>query len=131
MTVATRHHYLQATMPVLLAAWGVAALLVVAAHRFLDPLSAPICVIAKVCAIVAVSFGYMRLAARRVTLDHALFAGASWLVLAIVAEVIVTMRQHHGWFQLVGSPTSATRNLLMFAWVFGPALFARGRASES
>ncbi len=128
MAVATRRHHLHATIPVLLSAWGIAALLVIAAHHIFDPLSAAICVLVKVCAIVAVSFGYMRFATRDVTLDHALFACVTWLALAIVTEIIVTMLQHHGWSQLVGSPSSATRNLLMFAWVIGPALFARGEA---
>jgi hypothetical protein len=130
MAVVTRHYHLPATMPVLLAAWGVAVLLVLAAHQILEPLSAVMCVVAKVFAIVAVAFGYMRFVTRDATLDHALAVSVIWLALAIVAEITLTMQEHHGWYQLVGSPTSAMRNLLIFAWAFAPALFARGDAAE-
>jgi hypothetical protein len=130
MAVVTRHYHLPATMPVFLAAWGVAVLLVLAAHQILDPISAVMCVVAKLFAIVAVAFGYMRFVTRDTTLNHALAVGVTWLALAIVAEVIVTMRGHHEWFQLVGPPTSAMRNLLIFAWAFAPALFARGDSAE-
>jgi hypothetical protein len=67
----------------------------------------------KVAVIVAVSFLYMRLTARDATLDHALFAGAAWLALAIAAEIITA-----------GKADLLVRNALMFTWIAAPALFA-------
>ena len=83
------------------------------------------CVGLKAAAIVAVAFAYMRLTARKATLDHALFVGVTWLVFSIVAELLFTRRLGHSWFELLGSPDSALRNILMFAWIGAPALFAR------
>ena len=97
--------------------WIIAALLVIAARL----------AIAKLAAIFIVSFVYMRFVAREATVDHALFAGAMWLALSIVAELAASTHTGHGWFLLIGSPTSFMRNVLMFAWIFVPSLFARHR----
>jgi hypothetical protein len=75
-------------------------------------------------AIVATALVYMKFAAREATIDHALFAGATWLVLGILAELVIAARIGHGWFEIIGSPASSLRNVLMFAWIFAPALFA-------
>ena len=101
-----------------LGCWIVAAVLVMTCRG---------CELAKLPVIVAVSFVYMRFVARAATVDHALAAGAAWLALSIVAELATTTQTGHGWFLLIGSPNSVMRNVLMFAWIFAPALFARHR----
>ena len=105
--------------------WIVAALIVAWAEGTLGHASPVACVAVKACAIVMVAFVYMRLTAAEVSLDHGLLVGVTWLVLAIVAEIVETRHVGHGWFELLGSPDSALRNVLMIAWIVAPALFAR------
>ena len=104
--------------------WAMAAALVLWTDRTL-PSSSAAGVGVKTAAIVLVAFAYMRLNARKATLDHALFVGVTWLVFSIVAELLLTRRLGRSWFELLGSPDSALRNILMFAWIGAPALFAR------
>src|SRR5437016_855913 len=103
--------------------WAMAAALVLGADRTLTSSAARVGV--KGAAIVLVAFAYMRLTAREATLDHALFVGVTWLVLSIAAELLLTRRFGRNWFDLLGSPDSALRNVLMFAWIGAPALFVR------
>jgi hypothetical protein len=78
---------------------------------------------AKAAIIVAVAFAYMT---RRHTLYHALAIGATWLVLAVVVELAMSMHLHHAWSELLGSPAHpAVRIMLLLTWVAAPALFAR------
>src|ERR1051326_1344510 len=107
--------------------WIVGALLGIGVHACVHPMSAIGCDIAKLVAILAVSFVYMRFIAREATVDHGLFAGAMWLALSIVAELATSAHDGRGWFVLIGSPDSVLRNVLMFAWIFTPSLFARHR----
>jgi hypothetical protein len=103
--------------------WAIAAVLVLAADRALLSPAARVGI--KAGAIILTAFAYMRLTARDATLDHALFAGVTWLVLSIAAELLLTRHFGRGWFDLLGSPDSALRNILMFAWIGAPAIFAR------
>ena len=96
--------------------WLLAAALVMAAGHM---------ILLKTGIVLVVAFVYMRFAARDSSLDHALFTGAAWLTLSVMTEFIAATHLHHGWFDLLGSPNSALRNLLMIAWVGSPALFAR------
>jgi hypothetical protein len=107
--------------------WAVAAAMVILTDRIIGAGSPGVSTILKVVAIVVAAFAYMRLAARDGTLDHALFSGVIWLLLAISGEIAMTMLFHRGWYALLGSPASALRNVVMFAWVIAPALFARNR----
>jgi hypothetical protein len=107
--------------------WGVAALLVAATHQTIEPITPVGSVVAKVCAIVLIAFAYVHLTVQKATLDHALFVGVVWLLLTIAGEIAMTMLSHRGWYDLLGSPASALRNVVMFAWVAAPALFARNR----
>ncbi len=108
--------------------WIVAAAAVAAAHLFLDTRSPGVAAIAAMTAIAVVAFAYMRLAASDVTVDHALAVGISWLVLAVLTEVAVGSWLRHGWFALLGSlQHPLLRNVLLFVWVFAPAIFARAR----
>ena len=52
-------------------------------------------------------------------------APITWLFLAMVAEIVEARHLGHDWFELLGSPDSALRNVLMIAWIVAPALFAR------
>jgi uncharacterized MnhB-related membrane protein len=105
--------------------WLIAALLVIELHRMLAASSPVTCVVAQTLAILAAAFAYMKFGAADASVDHALFAGTAWLVLAILTELIMTAHDHHAWFEITGSPASALRNVLMFAWIAAPALFAR------
>ena len=106
--------------------WGVAALLVLEAHRHLDTRSAVAGASVKIAAIVVTAWAYMRLTAREVTLDHALAVGVAWLFFDIVAELTTAAIIKHGWYELMGSPAIGwLRNLLMLTWLSAPALFAR------
>ncbi len=103
--------------------WGLAALLVIAVQgRFPAPPVA--CAAIQMVTIVAVALAYMKVAASEATIDHALFVGTAWLVLSIVTELAMAAHTGHGWFEIIGSPTSSLRNVLMFAWILAPALFA-------
>jgi hypothetical protein len=101
-----------------------AAFLVIALHRVAgdEPVA---CVTIQALVILTLAGIYMRVISHEGTIDHALFVGASWLVLAIVIEIAMTARTGQGWYELLGSPASALRNVLMFTWILAPALFAR------
>jgi pheromone shutdown protein TraB len=112
--------------------WIAAALLVLAAHRVLDPNSAVAAATVKVVAIVGVAFVYMRVTARELTLDHALSVGVAWLLFNVVAELLTAKVLGHGWFELIGAPSSPwLRNLLMIAWIGAPAVFSRSEPVET
>ena len=111
--------------------WIVAALLVIGVHLTMHHVSVIGCDVAKLTAIFVVSFVYMRFVAREATVDHGLIAGTTWLALSIVAELATSTHTGHGWFLLIGSPSSLMRNVLMFAWIFVPSLFARHRKGVS
>ena len=123
--VTTWTRRMPGTLSSVLFFWAVAAALVFWADRTLS--SPRVGVAVKTLAIVLVAFAYMRLTAREATLDHALFVGVTWLLLTIGAELLVTQHFGRSWFELLGSPDSALRNILLFAWIGAPALFARYR----
>lgn len=118
-----RRAHLAKTTSLVVSFWGVAALVVIALHRIL-PTPPVACATLQALAIVATALVYMKFAAGEATIDHALFVGAAWLVLSIVAELVIAEHVGHGWFEIIGSPASALRNVLMFAWILAPALFA-------
>ena len=113
-------------MAAVLFSFALAAALVVWTDRAVDPASLIGGIAIKACAIIAVAFAYMRLSAREVTLDHALFVGVTWLTLAMAIEIIEAKHLGHPCSALLGAPDSALRNILMFVWIGAPALFARG-----
>jgi len=58
---------------------------------------------------------------------HALGVGIAWLVLSMVVEMVVATCLGHGCSSLLGSPARPLlRNVFLFAWIFAPAVFARG-----
>lgn len=110
----------------IIAVWCVAAVLVTAAHQRLDHASVVGSMAAKLAVILLAAFAYMRVLARNVTLEHALFVGVAWALLSIITEMIAVTHFNPGWYPLLGSPSHAAfRNLLLAAWIGTPALFAR------
>jgi hypothetical protein len=105
--------------------WSIAALLVALTHQWLDAASPVASVAVEVGAIVAMAAVYIHFAAPDATLDHALFVGTTWVLLAIVAEIAITASSGRQWFALLGSPAhGGLRCVLLIAWVIAPALFA-------
>ena len=107
------------------ASWIAAALLVAIANSQLtaSPVAA---VVIEVLAILIMAAAYMRIAAPEATLDHALFVGTAWVLLAIVTELIMTAESGRQWFALLGRPENGgLRCVLLIAWLIAPALFVR------
>jgi len=127
---ATPHpvsHSLGTTVAGVVAAWLVAAVLLVATHLLIEPRAMHAADVLTVGAVLLVAFAYMRGLAPDAGVSHALGVGIAWLALSIATEILLTTRAGHPWFTLLGSPDrSLLRNVLLFAWIFSPALFARG-----
>ena len=122
---ATSHNVLARATSVVLF-WGLGAILTVAAHLATVPMTPRVAVAAKLGAIFVAAYAYMRLAARNAPVEHALVVGVSWLALGIVTEIVMAAAGGHGWFELLGSPEKPMlRDVLLFAWIVAPALFAR------
>jgi hypothetical protein len=125
----TRQHPLTTAVLVVLF-WLAAAALAVATHVGPASLSATACAVLTSSAIVVAAYCYTRICARQAGITHALGVGVTWLVLSIVVEITVTSRIGHGWHDLLGShDRPLLRNVLMFVWIFAPAIFARGEES--
>jgi hypothetical protein len=134
MTATTHSHTPQlekskhrATVRAALAAacWIAAALCVGFTHSQMvaSPVAA---VVIEVAAILMMAAAYMRIACPEGTLDHALFVGTAWVLLAIAAEVVMTARSGRQWFALLGTPANGgLRCVLLIAWLIAPALFVR------
>lgn len=123
---ASRHHHPAATGLFVVLFWVMAAVLLLVIHAHVEPLSARAGAVATVAALVLTAFGYTRFTAREAGVAHALAVGTGWLVLSIVTEVALAASAGHGWFTLLGSPDRPLlRHVLLFAWIFSPALFAR------
>jgi hypothetical protein len=85
---------------------------------------------ATIAVVAFAAYAYTRLCARCAGVAHALGVGIVWLVLAIVAEIAIGSRLGRGWYGLIGSPERPLlRNVLLFVWVFAPALFAQREAA--
>lgn len=105
--------------------WGIAALLVALVHQKVGAASPVASVALEVMAIVAMAAVYIRVVSPHATLDHALFVGTTWVLLAIAAEIIMTASSGRQWFALLGSPAhGGLRCVLLIAWIVAPALFA-------
>jgi E3 ubiquitin-protein ligase DOA10 len=96
--------------------WLIAAILVLTLHS----------IALQSLAIVVVAFAYMSIA--KTDLNHALAAGAAWLVLGIVAELIAAAITGHNRFALLGPPQHVGLHYaLLFLWVASPVFFVRAR----
>jgi uncharacterized membrane protein YfcA len=129
MNTLTLRNHGTTTIATALIFWVAAALLIVMVHGFFEPISPAASVVVKILVILTISFAYMRLSRREVTIEEALFVGVGWAVLAMITEVAASTRLGRGWFDLIGSPAhDALRIVLLFAWIAAPALFARRHA---
>ena len=126
--IAPRKPRIVVTAAAVVLFWLAAVLLVTAAGSLLAQEAPWMSVAAKTAAIVGAALAYMKFAAPRATLDHALGVGALWLFFGVVVEVVTSARSGHAWYQLLGAPDSALRNVLLVAWVIAPALFARHKS---
>ena len=119
------------TLAILLT-WLGAAVLVAATHTWLDGRSVASSAALVIGSITLMAFVYMRVCMRNADASHALGVGIAWLALSIVAEIVLTRMQGHGWYSLLGSPMHPVlRNLFPFAWIFIPVLFARSSDAEA
>jgi hypothetical protein len=106
--------------------WMLAASLVVIARVEIEPKSPAASAVATIAALLVIAYAYTRQVAREAGITHALGVGSAWLALSITAEIILSTHAAHGSFTLLSSPDRPLlRNLLLFAWMFSPALFAR------
>jgi hypothetical protein len=105
--------------------WIAAAVLVGVTNSRLA--SSPVAaVVIEVAAIVCLAAVYVRIVCPEGTLDHALFVGTTWVLLAIAAELIMTAQSGRQWFALLGTPANGgLRCVLLIAWLIAPALFVR------
>jgi hypothetical protein len=127
-TFAQRNHNAVTRAVLVIIFWSAAAALVTIVHQRLDAISPVASVAGKVGVIVLIAAAYVRLTAARSTLDHALFAGTTWVLFNIAAEITVTTTSGRQWFALIGSPANGgLRCVLLIAWVLAPALFVRSR----
>lgn len=124
--LAKTHHHLATTAALVTLFWLVAAAAVATAHAWLDPLSPAGATVVTITAIVLCAYGYMRFCVRQAGISHTLGVGIAWLVLGIVSELVMTTRQGHGWYSILGPPDRPLlRNIFLFVWIFAPVLFAR------
>lgn len=108
--------------------WSIAALLVAVLHQRMDVTSPVVSASIEVIAIVSIAGAYIRLTNPEATLDHALFAGTTWVLLGIATEIAMTANSGRQWFALLGSPANGgLRCVLLITWLIGPALFIRSR----
>lgn len=119
-------HHLTTTAALVTSFWLIAAILVGSSHAQLDPLSPYGAAVTSIAAIVVCAYCYTRLCARHAGISHALGVGIAWLVLGIVTEMVITTGLGHSWYSILGSPDRPLlRNILLFVWIFAPALVAQ------
>jgi hypothetical protein len=134
MTATTHSHTSQLVKPkhrpascaaIAAACWAAAALLVGTANSELA--SSPVAaVVIEVAAIVIMAAAYIRIASPEATLDHALFVGTAWVLLAMATELVMTAQAGRQWFALLGTPANGgLRCVLLIAWIVAPSLFVR------
>jgi hypothetical protein len=112
--------------------WGVAATFVAAVHRAMDSDAPRVASSAAIGGITLIAFCYIHFMSSDRSVTHALGVGIAWLVLSIVAELVAAATLHRRSYLVLGSPAHPLlRNLLLFVWVFSPALFARQSSRTS
>jgi hypothetical protein len=123
-----REHHAVTKAALVIAFWSIAAILVALVHQRMDVTSPVASVVIKVAAIILIAAAYSKLAASEATLDHALFAGTTWVLLGIATEIAITASSGRQWFALLGSPVNGgLRCVLLISWIIAPALFVRHR----
>lgn len=128
---ADRRHHPATTAALVVLFWMFASALVIATHLGIEPRSAKAATVATIASLVVTAYAYSQSVARQAGITHALGVGIAWLTLSIVTEIALATQTGHGWFTLLGAPDRPLlRNILLFVWIFAPALFAR-RDAES
>jgi len=126
---ADRSHHPATTAALVVLFWMLASALVIATHLEIEPRSAKAGMVATIASLVVTAYAYSQFVARQAGVTHALGVGIAWLTLSIVTEIALATQTGHNWFTLLGSPDRPLlRNILLFVWVFAPALFARREA---
>lgn len=126
-TFAERPHGAATRSIFILLFWLLAAGSVALVHAGVDPLSRTVGAAAGVGMPVGAAFAYTRLVAKRAGISHALAVGIAWLALSIASEIALAVLRTDGRFAFLGSPDQPLlRSLLLFVWIFAPALFAQG-----
>ena len=125
LETATSHpHHPLARSILVLFFWLTAAALVTGDHVVTSPRWPFLGTALTIAALLVNAAVYARFVAAGLT--HALGVGTLWLVLSIAAELVVGSTSGHSWFTLLGSPDQPfMRTILLFVWIFAPALFAR------
>jgi hypothetical protein len=117
---------LAVTAVLVLLFWAIAALLVIAAHVLIEPISAKGAVAAKVLAIFVAAFAFIRVAAPSTTIDQAMLIGVAWLLLDIAVHLVSTRYFGWRWIAWIGVPgASIPHDLFLLSWVVAPTVFAR------
>jgi hypothetical protein len=123
--MTTMNHPIGKTAITAILFWTFAAAAIAGTHMALDRRSPAGAAATTIGALLITAFCYTRLAGHD-SITHALGVGITWLVLAIVTEMLMTTHLGHGWYALLGSPDRPLlRNVFLFAWIFAPALFAK------
>ena len=126
----TRHH-VATTAGLVVLFWTAAAASVTAAQTKLQPIWPAGATVATIAAIVLAACCYTRFCAQYAGISHALGVGIAWLALGIVIELVMVTRAGDGWVSVLGSPDRPLlRNVIFFAWIFSPAIFARREDQE-
>lgn len=121
---AHRHPATTAALAVLF--WIAAAGAAAAAQTKLQPISPAGAAAGTIASILLAAYGYNRFCARWAGVSHALGVGIGWLALSIATELVMAARLGREWVGILGSPERPLlRNVLLFVWIFAPALFAR------
>jgi hypothetical protein len=109
-----------------------AAALACVSHLIVGRVSATSGEVAAMAGLFATAWLYMRLIKPEADVTHALAVGSTWLVVAVIAELVVTARLGRAWQGILGSPDHPlVRNLFLFLWIFAPALFVRSGSPQS
>src|SRR6185436_6342197 len=88
--IQDQKHHAVTRVAMAIVLWSIAASLVALTHQQLDAMSPLDSIVVEVGAILAMAAAYIRVAAPEATLDHALFVGTTWVLLAIAAEIGMT-----------------------------------------
>src|SRR5258708_24926353 len=102
--VERRKHHAPLKAALAIVFWSIAAVLVALAHQRLDATDPVVSVVIEVGAIVVMAAAYIRIVSPEATLDHALFVGTTWVLLAIAAEISMAADSGRQWFALLRSP---------------------------
>lgn len=106
--------------------WVIAAVLAFIGHTVVAQRSRNLGEAFAMLSVFIVAWAYSRTASPDFTVTHAMMVGVTWVVLAVAAEIANGARTGHGWYELMGHPDRPLlRNMMLFVWVFSPAIFAR------